>query len=232
MIMPLLKKWEYDGAVCGIWKVTESIEQLRSLLTDESVTTEFYNYKSSSRQLEFLAVRVLLGTLLGKEQRISHYASGKPYLASSENRISISHTKGYVAVAIHPYREVGIDIEYFSERVRKVVGRFLGADEMIMLDKVRQTYSGKIPDEKLLTLAYLVLWSAKETMFKMMNCSDVDFAGHLRIDSISVPSDDDLPLHGEIDSTEKLTGLANHIHIEYYMCDEFVCTYSTLEVNG
>ena len=69
--MPLLKKWEYDGAVCGIWKVTETIDELRSLLTDKSITPDFDNYKSPSRRLEFLAVRALLASILGKECKIS-----------------------------------------------------------------------------------------------------------------------------------------------------------------
>ena len=70
--MPILNKWEYNGAACGIWKVTETAGELRSLLTEKSVSDDFSEYKSASRQLEYLAVRVLLLDVLGREYRISH----------------------------------------------------------------------------------------------------------------------------------------------------------------
>ena len=133
--MPLLRKFEYNGASCGIWRVSETAEELRSLLTEKSFTREFYNYKSSSRQLEYLAVRVLLRELMGGEFKILHHESGKPYLDDSSSRISISHTKGFVAVIVHPEKEVGIDIEYHSDRVKKVVGRFISSAEMSLIDE-------------------------------------------------------------------------------------------------
>lgn len=228
--MPLLRKWEYDGAVCGIWKVTETMDELRSLLTDKSITPDFDNYKSLSRRLEFLAVRALLASILGKECKICHRPSGKPYMDSSDSRISISHTKGYVAVSIHPFKEVGIDIEFFSDRVRKVVDRFVGTDEMKLFEKFGQKYFGGLSADKLFTCLYLLSWSAKETMFKMMGEDEVDFINHLHIESIQMPLGGDLPFYGTLETRESRTALASSMHIEYYICDDFVCTYSSLDL--
>mgnify|MGYP000016543064 CR=1 FL=1 len=67
-------------------------------------------------RLEWLAVRVLLYTLSGEEKEIAYHPSGKPYLADASASLSISHTKGYVAVVLGlPGREVGIDIEQYGE---------------------------------------------------------------------------------------------------------------------
>lgn len=49
--------------------------------------------------------------------------------ADGSAHISISHTNGYVAVALHPTEEVGIDIERYGVRVRRVVSRFVRPDE-------------------------------------------------------------------------------------------------------
>lgn len=78
-------------------------------------------FTAAHRRLEWLAVRVLLYTLSGEEKEIAYHPSGKPYLADDSASLSISHTKGYVAVVLGlPGREVGVDIEQYGERVRKV----------------------------------------------------------------------------------------------------------------
>lgn len=88
---------------------------------------ELSQLKSEARQLEYLAVRVLLRAVCGEEKHISHYSSGKPFLTDGSFHITISHTRGYVAVGLHATYEVGVDIEYISNRVRKVaVGICIG----------------------------------------------------------------------------------------------------------
>ena len=88
------------------------------------------NLQPFTRKLEWLAVRVLLYTMLGEEKEIHYYSNGGPYLADGSFSISISHTKGYVAVLLsEPGKRVGIDIECYSERVRKVAHKFMREDE-------------------------------------------------------------------------------------------------------
>ena len=117
-----------------------------------------------------VAVRVLLYTLSGEEKEIAYHPSGKPYLADDSASLSISHTKGYVAVVLGlPGREVGVDIEQYGERVRKVAHKFMREDEQPSVFRGTDTWS------------LLLHWSAKETMFKCLNASEVDFRGHMRI---------------------------------------------------
>ena len=128
--MPLLKTWTEENGRWGIWQVTETLEELYACLSDDVVRQELERLKAPSRKMEYLAVRVLLKTMLGKEVRIGHEPSGKPFLTGGEYHVSISHTKGYVAVGLHESAQPGIDIEAYGERVRKVESRFVREDEM------------------------------------------------------------------------------------------------------
>ena len=128
--MPVFK--QYIGSSCrwGIWKADETVEELLALLPHkEKYEADICGFTANSRKLERLAVRVLLYKMLGEEKEIGYRSSGKPYLADGSASISISHTKGYVAVLLGgPEKEVGIDVECYGERVRKVAHNFVGED--------------------------------------------------------------------------------------------------------
>jgi len=69
----------------------------------------------------------LLTLMLGYTPIISHNSDGKPFIEGYN--ISISHTKGYVAIIISRFFEVGVDIEYPADRVLRIASRFLRDDE-------------------------------------------------------------------------------------------------------
>ena len=94
----------------------ETEEELLSMLPRREVYARCVSqYAAPHRRLEWLAVRVLLFTLLGEERDIAYRPSGKPYLADGSYALSISHTKGYAAVVLgEPDSEVGIDIEQYG----------------------------------------------------------------------------------------------------------------------
>ena len=79
--------------------------------------------------------------------------------------MSVSHTKGYVAVAINKEKPIGLDVEYISEKIRRVQSRIISDKEYI--DK----------DNELIHL--LLHWSAKEAMFKYLDTEGVDFRKNL-----------------------------------------------------
>lgn len=208
--MPLFKKWTYNGASWGIWKVTESAEELRAMLHESCVDAELDAMKCDARKMEYLAVRVLLLALQGREHIILHHSSGKPYLADSPLFFTVSHTKGYVAVGLHPEKEVGIDIEQVSERVRKVTSRFVRHDELTELDR-------HSPTTQLYEL--LLVWSAKESLFKIMNVSGVDFVEHLQIAPFCLATE------GEFSGNEFRTEKKGCFNVRYFIHPDFVCTY-------
>lgn len=157
-----------DGRLL-IWKTTESVEELRRQLRRPDNIAEFQNIKIPKRQMEFLAVRAALKTLLNEEFHVSYEPSGKPFLSGSDRKISISHSKEWVAVAVHPFLETGVDIECPSEKIRKICQRFLSETE-------RREFSNGA-DIKRLQIA----WSAKEALYKIIGESAADFAAQMRL---------------------------------------------------
>lgn len=149
----------------AVWKMEESLETLFAFLPDRQriwCEQEMQRFISEHRKKEWLSVRVLLNFMLGEEKRIGYSSEGKPFLADHSAFISISHTKGYVAVILSPVIPVGIDIEQYGQRVHKVSGRFIRPDERV------EVYQGDA------TWSLLLHWSAKETIFKYMKAPDAD----------------------------------------------------------
>lgn len=181
----------------------------------EAYRTAAQAFKSEHRRQEWLAVRVLLYTLLGKEKEIGYHPNGKPYLTDASASIGISHTQGYVAVILgQPDREVGIDIEQYGERVRQVAPRFMRDDEVPSFYRNTDVWS------------LLLHWSAKETIFKCLNASEVDFRSHIRL--FPFPVDE----AGVFLAEEYRTLARRRFAIHYHLFPDFVLTFTTGETSG
>lgn len=208
--MPLFLQNSESDCRWGIWKTDETSDELLSMLPHADVyKVGVQRFTAEHRCLEWLAVRVLLYTLLGEEKEIAYHPNGKPYLADESASISISHTKGYVAVVVgESGKEVGIDIEQYSERVCRVAHKFMREDEKPSTFLGTETWS------------LLLHWSAKETMFKCMNASEVDFREHMRIFPFSVSES------GNFSAEEYRTAEKYRFTIRYYIFPDFVLTLS------
>ena len=158
----------FDSTSVAIWKIEESRDELLSLLSHHEWVQNIYSIKSESRVLEILCARILMKELMGEEKEVYYNQSGKPFLADKSHHISVSHTKGYVAVAVNKIKHVGLDIEQISEKIRRVQSRLIAEGEYI--DK----------DNELIHL--LLHWSAKEAMFKFIDVEGVNFLNHLFVD--------------------------------------------------
>lgn len=206
--MALLQKYSDDTCLWGIWKVEENFEDLSRLLQGTMLCEEAdRRFSSPHRKLEWLAVRVLLHTLLGEHKEIVYLPTGKPCLADASWHISISHTRGYVAVILGK-QLVGIDIEQYGERVQRIATRFMGDDE------IASYYLGTT------TWNLLLHWSAKETIFKCMDVEGVDFRKHLHIYPFEMRS-----AAGEFTACETKTEDSRQYLIRYLLHPDFVMTY-------
>lgn len=217
--MSLLKSWECEGGRFAVWKVEETAEEMRAVLGDAlPYDEELSRLRAESRRMEYLAIRVLLKAVCGEEKQVCHEPSGKPFLADCSYHLSISHTKGYVAVALHPTVEVGIDIEQVSDRVLKVAGRFMNDGELRGETDALKEYHD---DRSSATLYYMLLhWSAKETLFKLMNQAEVDFKCHLCIPPFRMHPE------GCFAGREYRTPQSKIYKIHYFLHPHFVCTWS------
>lgn len=102
------------------------------------------------RQEERKGANELLSKILEKEVKITHDENGKPVI--QDYNISISHSKDYLAILLSKALRVGIDIEYWSERIQKIAKRFLHKDE---------NYTT--------TEDLLITWCAKEAVYKLFS---------------------------------------------------------------
>lgn len=98
----------------------------------------------------------LLKAMLGYEVEINHNADGKPLIPYYN--ISITHTKGFLAILLSKKHSVGIDIEYVSDRIHRVAHRLLRADE---------SYTA--------TDDLLKVWCAKEAIYKLFSAYHLGF---------------------------------------------------------
>lgn len=209
--MPVFLQHREPNYCWAVWKIEETADELLAMLPHaDAYAQEARRFASESRRLEWLVARVLLCAMLGKEKRIAYYSNGRPYLPDDPRHISISHTKGYVAIILgeSPLAGVGIDIERYGERVRRVADRFVRDDEVI--------HSYKDTD----IWALLLHWSAKETVYKCLDKPEVDFLEHLRV----VPFE--LGGQGVFDVCEYKTAAGKHYAVRYQLHPDFVLTWT------
>ena len=210
--MPLYRKYKQGDLTVAVWKVDETVEQLRSMFHQFSIYEAGYaRFSAEKRKQEWLAVRVLLKEILGEEKEIVYHPSGKPFLKDNSLHISFSHTNGYVAVALHPSAEVGVDIEQYGHRVQRVASRFIREDEKVSIASGDEIYG------------LLLHWSAKETMFKLMDDQAVDFIDHLHILPFVLQE------QGSFEACEYRSGKEQRFLIHYDTHPDYVLTFACLE---
>ena len=152
--MPLFRKYGCAGALVAVWHITESAEWLLSQLpaAERDVATSFCGER---RRSEWAATRLLLRELLGADAVVVYDSCGKPSLAGGGN-VSISHSRGYAAVALSDAHPVGLDIELCDRAVGGAKERFLRDGELLCYP----------PEQR--NAAALLRWTASEALFKLV----------------------------------------------------------------
>lgn len=207
--MSLYLRHTVGTCLWGVWRMDETPDALRAQLPLALCKEADRRFSAPHRRQEWLSVRLLLQTLLGAPAEITYLSSGKPVLTDGSCHISISHTRGYVAVILGE-KPVGIDIEQYGQRVHRVASKFMRPDE------IPASYLGDN------TWSLLLHWSAKEVMFKCLDTSEVDFKAHFRILPF-IPQD-----RGEFWASECRTPQCRRFHIHYLLDSDFVLTWYAL----
>lgn len=208
--MALFLENKSDKLYWAVWKMEESPEVLLSLLPErrrEACSQEMQRFVSERRKMEWLSVRVLLYSMLQEDKEIVYSSEGKPSLADNSSFISISHTKGFVAVILSSASPVGIDIEQYGQRVHRVADRYIRSDERVEARAGDTTWS------------LLLHWSAKETIFKRMENPDADLR-KLRLNHF-IPQE-----KGLFQVQEFVTESQRTYSVGYRICPDFVLTWT------
>lgn len=155
--MPIIHKHISRDYSVAIWKIDESIEEL-AMLHPEGATW-LLSMKDIPPHLQAIrtAERLLIDTLCPRGAKdFGHTPSGIPYLKNHNTQISISHTRRIVGLETSRTGTPGIDLEYISPRIGKLLPRVCSQEELKLLNAP--------PDRK--DLRATLIWCGKEAMFK------------------------------------------------------------------
>lgn len=167
--MPLI--YRNTKQLRAVWQITESTDCLLSQTGNADIYRGKMEFmKPGQRQQEWLASRLLINILSGKDAVVAYRENGAPYLENSNLNVSISHTKGYVAALLQEMPFAGVDIERKSSRILKIKDRLLSSSETGMIDHDNKENH------------ILICWCAKEALFKMIPEEGIDFREHLHIE--------------------------------------------------
>lgn len=206
--MPLLlQKQILPEGLLGIWKITEPESWFLSLMPLLEAEQQELKGIKGRRRLEWLAGRWMLHLLSGRKTRgaVHKDAWGKPGLSDSTYHISISHSHELAAVIASPLN-VGIDIQYYVDKIDRLAPKFVRLDEeAFLLEETRM--------EQL-----HLLWCAKEALYKGFGRRKLDFKEHLRVHPF-VFSVNGGNLTGEIRKGQEIHffDLTYEVHENYFM---------------
>ena len=195
----------------GIWKISESESELADgLELSKEALTRLSQRRSMIHRKGYLAIRKLL-----KGHRIHHLnhqydKNGAPYLLDGRY-LSISHTKDLACIAISS-QPVGIDLEYYQEKIIRIAPRFLHKEESLDLNKnIDKHYLTQI-------------WTAKEALYKVFRKKGIQFNTQILVDSIEANSKESI---GSVFFSNRVNKYK--IHFRYF--DKFCLSLATTKKN-
>ena len=151
-----------DNTIVGIWKITETLDNLCKSVSLSSTSRELLkNRKSRIHKLQFLSVRAILIELGYADDNLS-YQDNVPTLDDSK-KISISHSNLFSCVIISDLK-VGIDVQEINHKINTIAKKFIGY-EASYLD---------LDDFKRMT----IIWNIKESIYKIANINGLDYKTH------------------------------------------------------
>ena len=154
-----------DNTIVGIWKITETLDNLSKSVSLSSTSKELLkNRKSRVHKLQFLSVRAILLELGYSVDSLSY--QGNTPILNDNKKISISHSNLFSCVIISDLK-VGIDVQKTDHKINTIAKKFIGY-ETLYLD---------VDDFKRMT----IIWNIKESIYKIANINGLDYKTDLLV---------------------------------------------------
>ncbi len=209
--MPLFIRKEIEPDVTlAIWHITERKDELKLLIGDDFFENNMHEKMEKVSSLHYLASRALLAQqFLNKKTHLHKNEFNKPLLEinGTHQFVSITHSHDYAAIIFSKTREIGLDLEKVDQRINRVAHKFMSETEM--------EYAGR--EDQIIEKT--IIWSAKETLYKIYGEKAVDFKAHLQIDSF------ELNKEGKLKSLIQKENYHNKIDIKFECFENYVLTY-------
>jgi len=152
----LIKQITYD---------LNNFENLDLSIFSEKESIYFDTIQSVKRKLEYYYTRILWKTF-NINSHICYSIDRQPEIENGY--ISISHSNNIVIIGFSKKVALGVDVEFIKDKIERVKHKFLSSD-----------------DEKLISPFSLVnltvVWSAKESFYKMMKISGLRFLDQIHV---------------------------------------------------
>jgi 4'-phosphopantetheinyl transferase len=174
--MPLKHLQSEQGGVLVLWNILETKEELEELIRDSGRADLLPEpvFKAEKRNYEWMAARLALIAIAGREADIRYDDQGKPHPGTDDGHLSISHSWPYLCLYYHKACHVGVDIEQLSEKIRNISSKFVNEAESAWVknqDEIRALY---------------LIWAAKEAVFKMIGGGGIHFKEHLQLMPVEI----------------------------------------------
>ncbi len=157
-------------ATIYLWHITENATELGLLLAPFKDLAlhgiEQHTGQKLWHNTHFLSTRILVFKYAALGSPILKNEFGKPFLF--ENNISITHSNDFTAIIVSHDSRVAIDLEKIDTRILRVAHKFINEKEIFFDNQENTTYN-------------TLIWSAKETMYKLYSANEVIFKEELLI---------------------------------------------------
>ena len=204
--MPLYKSITVDNDTnLLIWKITESFEMLQQNITLGSTSQQrLDSMKSKIHQRGFVSIRQLLSIIGYEDADLVYDAFGKPHLPDGKY-ISITHSYEFSAIIIsnHP---VGVDIEMQRDKIIRIASKFVGLEN---------EYLTETDQTKMLS----VIWTAKESLYKLYATPGLSFLEHIYIHPFTM----EMPF---TTATVTYKSESQQFQISFMEFEGFICAYA------
>ena len=186
--MPLHSLTSLPGGVTlGLWHLTETPAALWPGLANAPFYYPLLPARTEGpRQAQWLAGRRLVQRLLAATGQpllpVRNDEAGRPFLegVGPTPAVSLSHSGEWVAALLAPPgTPLGIDVEVVRDKAQRIARKFLNAQELADLEYLTlPPLPGTDPSQELFSL----LWSAKETLYKLAGQRGILFRENLLLD--------------------------------------------------
>lgn len=174
-IMPIIYRNDGEEYATAVWQITETITELAMLHPHGAAWLLSVSDNPDHIRARKIVEKLLIEALCPQQaEAFAHTPTGRPYLKNQSTQISFSHTRNLVGLEISRTSAPGIDLEYISPRITRILPRISFQEELALLHKI------PLPPDFTATL----IWCAKEAAFKTAQ-DHIDTISQIRITHIT-----------------------------------------------
>ena len=198
----------------ALWSIQENHEELQLKLRENYHELDMEKRITQANALHYLASRCIIKDIFPNQIiTLRKNELNQPSLSVNQNplNISITHAANMAGILVSESYLPGLDLEKIDPRIGRVKHKFMNQHEM--------DFAGHQNQINLQTL----IWSAKESLYKVYGKKELDFKEHLHILSFGLNPTNRGYFYGQI----KKDAFQQKLKIHYQIIENIVLTYTS-----